>query len=184
MKLIVGLGNPEERYAGTRHNLGFEVVDKLGKSVKGSGESWQYQEKFKSEVCASRFPLILAKPQTYMNMSGLAVSKIASFYKISPEDIIIIHDELDLPLGHIKLRLGGAGAGHHGVESVIKYLGTDKFIRVRCGIGVQHFNAEHFVLEAFMPSEKQEVRRMIKKAVEAIQLLLDKGLTIAQSQYN
>lgn len=168
MKLIVGLGNPEERYAGTRHNLGFEVVDKLGKRVKGEGESWQYQEKFKSEVCASCFPLILAKPQTYMNMSGLAVSKIASFYKISPEDIIIIHDELDLPLGHIKVRLGGAHAGHHGVESVIKYLGTDKFIRVRCGIGPSA-NAEKFVLSTFLPSEKHHVRRMIKKAVETIE---------------
>lgn len=180
MKLIVGLGNPEERYAATRHNLGFEVVDKLGKSVKGTEESWQYQEKFKSEVFrldftlnASQLPLILAKPQTYMNMSGLAVSKIANFYKISPEDIIIIHDELDLPLGHIKVRLGGAGAGHHGVESVIKYLRTDKFIRVRCGIGVQQFSAEHFVLETFMPSEKHDVRRMMKKAVDAIWKLLE-----------
>lgn len=183
MKLIVGLGNPEERYAGTRHNLGFEVVDKLVSSIKYQ-VLWEEEKKFKSQIARISQDLSVAKPQTYMNMSGLAVSKIASFYKISPEDIIIIHDELDLALGHIKLRLGGAGAGHHGVESVIKYLGTDKFIRVRCGIGVQHFNAEHFVLEAFMPSEKQSVRRMIKKAVEAIQLLLDKGLTIAQSQYN
>lgn len=167
MKLIVGLGNPEERYIGTRHNLGFEVVDRLVSSIKYP-VLWEEEKKFKSQIARISQDLSVIKPQTYMNMSGLAVSKIASFYKISPEDIIIIHDDLDLPLGHIKVRLGGAHAGHHGVESVIKYLGTDKFIRVRCGIGPSA-NAEKFVLSTFLPSEKHHVRRMIKKAVESIE---------------
>ena len=197
MKLVVGLGNPEERYASTRHNLGFEIVDLLGKRVKGQGGSWKYEEKFKSEILnftlyASH--LTLVKPQTFMNKSGMAIRLLADYYKISPEDVIIIYDELDLPLGKIKVRLGGAAAGHHGVESIIEALGTDKFIRVRLGIGNlrtksgehkgQTVSAEKFVLEPFMPQEKSQVKHMTKQAVKALEILLGKGLEYTQTQFN
>lgn len=197
MKLIVGLGNPGEKYAKVRHNLGFEVVEELAKRVKGQGESWKIETRFKSEILnftlnASRFTLV--KPQTYMNQSGVAVSAIANYFKIASEDIIVIHDELDLPLGKIKVRLGGAAAGHHGVESIIDSLGTDKFIRVRLGIGNlktqsgEHKEAsisvEKFVLEPFIHSEKPQVKHMIKQSLKALDLLLEKGLTVAQNQYN
>lgn len=194
---MVGLGNPEERYAKTRHNLGFEIVEELGKKGKGQGGSWEYNEKFKSKILnftlnASR--LTLVKPQTFMNQSGIAVKLLAKYYKVSSQDIIVIHDELDLPLGKIKVRLGGAAAGHHGVESVIESLGTDQFIRVRLGIGnlktqssehkKVHVSAEKFVLEPFMHSEKAQVKHMVKQAIKALEELLEKGLEYAQNQFN
>ena len=191
MKLVVGLGNPEGRYANTRHNLGFEVADELTRKL--NLVDWTSENKFKSELI--RTPeLILVKPQTFMNQSGLAVRQLADYYKIAPEDIIIIHDELDLPLGKIKVRLGGAAAGHHGVESIINSLETDQFIRVRLGIGnlktqgaehkATHVSAEKFVLEPFLHSEKAQVKHMIKQTLKALDLLLEKGLSIAQNQYN
>lgn len=191
MKLIVGLGNPESRYAGTRHNLGFDILDELTRKFKL--EDWSKEDKFKSEVIKTP-ELILVKPQTFMNKSGMAVSLIYQFYKIAPEDLIIVHDELDLPLGKIKVRLGGAAAGHHGVESIIEALGTDKFIRLRLGIGNlrtksaehkgQTLSAEKFVLEKFMHKEKSQVKHMIKQAMKALDLLLQEGIEKAQNQFN
>jgi PTH1 family peptidyl-tRNA hydrolase len=196
MKLLVGLGNPEEKYANTRHNLGFDVVSDLQRKLNGS--EWSNNATFRSELSEIRYPndhkVLLIRPQTYMNNSGLAVAKLASFYKVEPEDIIIIHDELDLPLGHIKIRLGGSAAGHHGVESIMEKLGTDKFIRVRLGIGnlktalgergTNHFGAEHYVLEPFMPNESSDVKKMIKQTIKAIEILLTKGYENAQNQFN
>lgn len=191
MKLIIGLGNPESRYAGTRHNLGFEILDELVKKL--NLVDWVKEDKFKSELIKTA-ELILVKPQTYMNNSGMAVKILADFYKVPTEEIVIVHDELDLPLGKIKVRKGGAAAGHHGVESIISSLGGDQFIRVRLGIGNlktqssehknQSLNAEKFVLEPFKPVEKPQVKHMIKQAIRALELLLQKGLPEAQNQFN
>lgn len=181
MKLVVGLGNPEDKYAKTRHNLGFEILDELVKKL--NLVDWSLESKFKAELIKTP-ELILAKPQTYVNNSGMAVRQLADYFKISPEDIIILHDELDLPLGKIKVRIGGAAAGHHGVESIINILGTDRFIRIRLGIGGIHLDAEKFVLEPFTHSEKSQVKHMIKQAIKALDLLLEKGLDIAQNQFN
>ncbi len=192
MKLIVGLGNPEDKYAGTRHNLGFEVLDEFRRKLNLA--NWSLENKFKSEIIKVSPNLMLVRPQTYMNKSGLAVSLIARFYKIKSEDIIVLHDDLDLLLGKIKVRLGGGVAGHHGVESIMQALGTDQFVRVRLGIGNtqgflgEHkraaFNAERFVLEAFMPNEKSKVKSMRKQAIKALELLLEQGLDKAQNQFN
>lgn len=192
MLLIVGLGNPGEKYQKTRHNLGFEVVGEFVSSVKHQ-VLWEKSEKLKSEIIKTP-EIIFAKPLTYMNNSGLAVSLLTRYYKIPATDVIIIHDELDLPLGHIKIRLGGSAAGHHGIESVIAKLGTDQFIRVRLGIGNlnsqsgehkhRSFNAEHFVLDYFQPNEKSTVKRMIKLALQGIETILEKGLEKAQHQFS
>lgn len=196
MYLIVGLGNPGEQYRGTRHNLGFEVADKLGAKGEGKEKGWKYQQGLKSEILQLDPSLILAKPRTYMNNSGLAVKLLADYYKIAPEEIIAIHDELDLPLGKIKIRSGGAAAGHHGVESIIGALGTDKFVRVRLGIGPESgrailsehkadsFNVEKFVLEQFVPGERARVKQLIKHAEVAVETILKKGLAKAQNEYN
>ncbi|MBI2599843.1 aminoacyl-tRNA hydrolase [Candidatus Daviesbacteria bacterium] len=187
MKLIVGLGNPGSKYEQVKHNLGFRVVDEFSVKCKVQSAKWEYEEKFKSEIVKcqlSNVKCILVKPQTYMNNSGLAVKLLTSYYKISPTDIIVVHDELDLPLGKIKVRVGGSAAGHHGVESIIDSLGTDQFVRVRLGIGNEKshsgehqrvsFAAEEFVLEQFLPTEKPEVSQMVKQAAEDIVSLIDK----------
>jgi len=178
MKLVAGLGNPGEKYIGVRHNLGFEVVDelakKIGNSEKGTPYSWKYEEKFKSEVInytlkANRYTLV--KPQTYMNNSGVAVKLLSDYYKIDPSDIIIIHDDLDILLGKIKVRSNGAAGGHHGVESIIESLGTDQFTRVRLGIGNDkrvHSEAEKFVLDPFLPGERSKVKSATKQAISIL----------------
>ncbi len=184
MKIIVGLGNPGEQYNKVRHNLGFEVLDEFSRKIDG-GE-WSNDNKLKSEIIKIK-DILLAKPQTYMNNSGMAVNLLMDYFKVPAEDIIIIHDEMDLPLGKIKIRLGGAAAGHHGVESIIKALGTDQFIRVRLGIEPSEVfirQPEKFVLESFIQKEKPEVKHMIKQAIKALELLLEKGLDSAQNQYN
>lgn len=199
MKLIVGLGNPGDQYLGTRHNLGFLIVDHFARGM-GSG-GWNLEKKFTSEVIyinpVNQPPtsnLILAKPQTSMNKSGLAVSKLTNYYKIDPKDMIVIHDDLDLLLGKIKIRLGGGAAGHHGVESIIEALGTDQFIRVRIGIGNsagfggEHkrtsFNAEKFVVEFFEAGERSKIKSATKQVVAAIETLLTDGLEKVQNQFN
>jgi peptidyl-tRNA hydrolase, PTH1 family len=192
MKLIVGLGNPGEKYQNVRHNLGFEVVKNYIKHTFPNS-SWDLDKKLKSEVFKYG-DLIFAKPQTFMNNSGMAVRLLADFYKIAAPNITIVHDELDLPLGKIKVRIGGAAAGHHGVESIIKDLETDKFVRIRLGIGNTktqaaerkkvHVSAEKFVLEPFIRSEKSQVKHMIKQSLKAIKTLLEDGIEKAQNQFN
>ena len=196
MKLIIGLGNPGDSYKNTRHNLGFAVVDQFLNQAKDLGLSWKQEKKFKAEICQfnyvlgpKSYQLLLVKPQTFMNDSGIAVSAVAEYFKIPVEDIIVIHDDVDIVLGKIKVRMGGSGAGHHGVESVIKDLDSPDFIRVRLGIGgAKRLNEERsmekFVLETFLPNERSKVKHMIKTAVEAVELLLEKGLETAQNQYN
>lgn len=191
MILIVGLGNPGEKFVNTRHNLGFESVELLRRKL-GLGD-WSNEEKFKSEIVKFE-ELILVRPKTFMNRSGLAVSKLTLFYKVPPEQVIVVHDELDLPLGHIKIRVGGSGAGHHGIESIMQHLGSDKFIRVRLGISVwkaisgEHkhaaFNAEKFVVDEFQSNEKSKVKSMLKRSIKAVEAIVNEGLEKAQNQFN
>ena len=131
MKLIVGLGNPGKKYEKCRHNAGFIVLDKFSKEKK---LKWEKSSKFESMI-AEYEDLILVKPQTFMNKSGVAVSKIVNFYKISPSDLIVIHDDVDLPLGSVKKQRGKNAAGHHGVEDIIEKIGTKDFWRIRVGVG-------------------------------------------------
>ncbi|MBI4039022.1 aminoacyl-tRNA hydrolase [Candidatus Daviesbacteria bacterium] len=191
--LIIGLGNPGDKYKNVRHNLGFEVMDKLVASSKYQ-VVWEEQKEFKSQVAKISKDILCAKPQTYMNNSGMAVKLLNTYYQLPTTNIIVIYDELDLPLGKIKVRMGGAAAGHHGVESIINSLGTDQFIRVRLGIGNlrtqsgehkgQTISAEKFVLESFLHSEKSQVKHMIKQAIKALDLLLEKGLEHTQNQFH
>lgn len=201
MKLIVGLGNPGEKYIHTRHNLGFSVVEKFAKEL-GVDTHWKTDTKMKAEIATTVLDgkaedgekLFIVKPMTYMNLSGMAVGALSLFYKIDPSDIVIVHDELDLPVGMMKIRNGGAAAGNHGVESVIQHLGTDKFWRFRLGIGVSHNhsevgkqvirNAEDFVLGTFSHDEAGKVRELIKKSVKALSVFLDAGPERAMNQFN
>jgi len=189
MRLIVGLGNPGKKYEKTRHNLGFMVLDALLQDLTPVEKTaWKKNNKFNC-LMAKVGDLILAKPQAFMNNSGQAVAKIANFYKIKPEDIWVIHDESDLPLGKMKIVQARGAAGHKGVESIIKELGAEEFVRFRLGIGKPGFSltereAESYVLSPFGQGGRKKVRVLMKKAVKAIKYSLDKGLEKAMNRYN
>lgn len=189
MKLIVGLGNPGEKYEDTRHNLGFVVLDALLQALTPVEKTaWKENRKFNSEI-AKIGNLILAKPQTFMNASGRAVFKIADFYKIKPGDIWVIHDDIDLIPGGIRIVKGRGSAGHRGVASIIKELGTTDFVRFRLGIGHPGFGSsekeiERYVLNSFSRGERSKAGRLVKKAVKAIEIALEEGLEKAMNQFN
>ena len=203
MKLIVGLGNPGEKYARTRHNLGFVVVENFLKDFETVEKTtWEDSKKFKSEIAqiewqprhGSLEKVILAKPQTYMNNSGLAVKIITDFYKIPADSVWVVHDDIDLPLGNMKIRFGGASAGHHGVESIMEHLGTDKFWRFRMGTGLKNHrlniknqklkNVEDYVLHDFTGQEKGKIKALVKRGVRAIEASLEDGLEAAMNRFN
>lgn len=200
MKLLVGLGNPGEKYEKTRHNLGFVVLDHLLKKIENLNNSfWDEEKKIKSQtkkVDIKGSTVLLIKPLTFMNESGNAVAAASSYYKIEPKDIIIIHDDLDLPLGKIRVRFGGGHGGHKGVESVIKHLNTDKFLRVRLGIGHPHHHegklkegkshiaVEDYVLSIFSPSDKGKVKTMTSQVVKIVDQIMAHGIDLYLSKFN
>lgn len=210
MKLIVGLGNPGVKYESTRHNVGFMVLEHFLKDLEPVSKSnWDKNEKLKSEIYVLEYQrrslrsgqakdgevekVILARPQTHMNNSGMAVSLIAKYYKIKPADIWVVNDELDLPLGTMKIRFGGSGAGHHGIESIMDTLKTDKFWRIRMGIGIsknkegmdkQHLDVNDYVLNGFRGGEASKARIMIKRGSKALRQALEGGIESAQNQFN
>lgn len=203
MKLVVGLGNPEEKYQNTRHNIGFWVIEALLRELtplKKTG--WERNKQLKAEI-AKIDELILAKPLVPMNASGIAVRNLASNFKLQTSNIWLIHDDLDLVLGKIKIVKGRGAAGHRGVDSVIKSLGSSDFIRFRLGIGqpkkagkwwvssgglasenVKHQEVIDFVLSKFERKEGIEVEKMVKKAVQMIQFALEKGIEAAMSRFH
>jgi PTH1 family peptidyl-tRNA hydrolase len=160
---------------------------------------WEDNKKTKSQIkklTVKRITALLAKPQTFMNNSGMAVSLLLQYFKAKPEDLIVIYDELDLPLGKIQIRFGGGTAGHNGIESIIKYIGTDKFLRIRMGVGKpmridgskfdqkRHHSIENYVLHEFSDGEHQEVRTMIRHVQKNLEILLEHGFDTFMSKYN
>lgn len=199
MKLIVGLGNSGEKYLNTRHNIGFEVLDKLLEDIEPLKKTfWESDKISKSlikRIKTPKYEVILAKPQVFMNNSGESIGKLSSYYKIDFADIYIIHDDLDLPLGKLRVRMGGAAGGHKGVESIINSLKSDKFLRIRLGIGHPHRrDASHrdkstqavdeYVLARFTPSEKSKVRTMTNQVIKNLNLILEHGIDLYMSKYN
>ena len=173
MKLIVGLGNPGSRYDATRHNIGFRVIDTLKAAHHIVLRRHLPTAKYGEGVIAAQ-PVALAKPLTYMNVSGKAVADLCAHYSIPPNDLIVIHDDLDLTLNRIKLKMRGGDAGHYGVRSVIEHLGTGDFVRIRVGIGRPASKDEvvAFVLSPFTPDELPLVDETIHMAAEKIENLL------------
>ncbi len=168
MKLVVGLGNPGEKYARSRHNVGFMVVDEL---VKRDVLSPSVDKKSESIIYKSGNDVLFQKTQTFMNASGKAVQSLANFYKIESANILVIHDDVDLDFGEIKHQFDRSSAGHNGVESVIKLLGTQEFHRLRVGIGRPQnasFDVQNWVLEDFAERE-DEVKKIIAKAAEVVE---------------
>jgi PTH1 family peptidyl-tRNA hydrolase len=181
--LVVGLGNPGPRYETTRHNLGFLVADILADRL---GSGFKVHKRSGAEVTTGRLggrSIVLAKPRVYMNESGRQVGPLANFYSVAPADVIVLHDELDIDFGRIRLKFGGGAAGHNGLRSVSSALGTNDFQRVRIGIGRPPGRkpGATFVLENFSTAERPEVGTICEQAADATELLIELGLEPAQN---
>jgi PTH1 family peptidyl-tRNA hydrolase len=180
---VVGLGNPGPTYAKTRHNIGFVVADLLAARLGGN---FKVHKKSGAEIVTGRLggrPVVLAKPRVYMNESGRQIGPLAKFYTVPPADIVVIHDELDIEFGRIRLKFGGGVAGHNGLRSVASSLGSNDFARTRVGIGRPpgRKEAAAFVLENFTTAERAEVPTICAQAADATELLIAQGLEPAQN---
>ena len=185
MKLIVGLGNPGKEYAGSRHNLGFRCINQLAKDHGIGIDKRQCQAQLGVGRIAG-VQVVLGKPRTYMNLSGKSVHMMMGRFKAKREDIVVIHDDLDLPLGRIRFYANGGPGGHKGVESIIAALGSRDFVRVRIGVGrpPPGMDPVDFVLLDFSPTERPLVEEAIAKVGEAVPFLLKEGLAAAMNKYN
>jgi len=189
MVLIIGLGNPGRKFQKTRHNIGFITIDNLQLTIDNF-LNWKKEKKLQAEISKGKIngkKVLLAKPQTFMNNSGQAVRKIVSRVKCQMSNVFVVHDDIDLPLGKIRISKGRGAAGHKGIESIIKELKTKDFIRFRIGIRPKSTistiveNVDRFVLQKFNREEEKIIKEIIKKTVEAIGLAIQEGIEKAQS---
>ncbi len=185
MKIIAGLGNPGERFAGTRHNVGFSTIVELGDKYDIRFTEKKHKAVFGKGIIEGE-KVILAMPQTFMNSSGESVRELADYYKCGPEDIIIIYDDIDLPVGKIRIREKGSAGGHNGMKNIISHLGVQDFVRVRVGIGKKPDNMDlaDYVLSRFSKEELPEIRNGCKMACDAVGVILKDGATTAMNLYN
>lgn len=184
MKIIAGLGNPGDQYRMTRHNMGFLVLDAL---AEDAGIAVQ-KKKFEALLGDGRIGnerVLLVKPQTFMNLSGQSIRQAADFYQKTPEEIIVVHDDLDLPFGTVRIKVGGGDGGHKGIRSLMDHLGG-AFTRVRLGIGKPSFkdDTEHYVLQPFPKADLETLAEVVRKACEAVREILDSGVRPAMNRFN
>lgn len=193
MKLIVGLGNPGPTYAGSRHNVGFQCLNLFARGQEIEFSRQQSKAKIGTgEVLDQK--VILAKPRTFMNLSGESVAPLMRYYKIDPADLLVIYDDLDLPLGKIRIRESGGPGGHNGMKSIIAHLGSQDFPRIRVGIGAPSedglsasapgHRGREYVLGHFTPQEKIAIENVCQRVSEAICCILAKGISAAMNKYN
>lgn len=186
MKLIVGLGNPGAQYANTRHNVGFEVIDILAEHIGSFGESKEakalvHKVNYKGEK------LLLVKPQTYMNLSGVSVRALVDYYKIDLEkDLLIVYDDIDLPIGSIRVRSEGSAGGHNGMKNIVQYLGTTKIPRVRIGIDPKppYMDLADYVLSRFEKADREAIEEGLRQGAKAVLSFLEDGIEKTMNQYN
>jgi len=181
VKFVIGLGNPGSRYVHTRHNLGWRVLDALAAELPT-----EEQREMCEGLAARAGCVTLFKPLTYMNESGRAVARLASDRGVGPQDMLVVLDDLNLPLGSVRLRAGGSAGGHRGLQSVIDALGTEQVPRLRLGIGPlrEGMSARQFVLSPFEETELESCNRMVERAVAAVLCWLAEGVEAAMSRYN
>lgn len=185
--LIVGLGNPGPEYSRNRHNVGQMVLDELAARVGGNFKA----HKARAQVLEGRLGiggprLVLAKPSTYMNVSGGPVSALARFYDVEPSRVVAVHDEIDIPFNTVKLKIGGGEGGHNGLRDISKALATKDYLRVRVGVGRPpgRMDTADYVLRDFAPAEKKELPFLLDDASDAVELLISEGLTAAQQRFH
>ena len=184
MWLVVGLGNPGTEYAQSRHNIGFLVVDELGRRACVAG----FRDKHGGLLASAKLAhttISLLKPMEYMNLSGQAVVRAAGFYRAEPAHVVVVHDEVDLPLGQLRLKVGGGHGGHNGVRSIIDLWGQSDFVRVRCGVGrPQGGNMTGHVLGRFSPDEAGPAGQLTSHAADAVEAIIARGPLLAMNTYN
>lgn len=186
MKIFVGLGNPGAEYSATKHNVGFMLADKLAEELGAN----DWRKKFDALVAETFFEgekILIVKPQTFMNLSGKAVGPLTDFYKVAPENLTVAHDDMDLPVGMIRLRPKGSGGGHHGIESIIQFLGGEKnFPRVRIGIGrpPENRSVNSHVLSPFNEEDAKKISAAIENLVPAVICIFREGIDAAMNNFN
>ena len=186
MKLVIGLGNPGPRYAESRHNIGYLVVDELAR--RWAADVSRYDRDFEGligEAQAEGQRVLLLKPMTFMNLSGRSVAAVRRFYKLATQDVLVIYDDLDLPVGQLRVRAGGSAGGHRGMTDVLQQLATDEVPRVRIGIGKVHPSATvEYVLSRFEPDERPLMEAALTTAADAATCWLRAGIDAAMNQFN
>lgn len=184
-KVIAGLGNPGARYARSRHNVGFQCVDAL---AGAHGLAFSMEPRLHAQIAQGSIagvPVLLVKPMTYMNLSGKAVQAVLHYYRRTPADLLVVYDDLDLPVGRVRMRPAGGSGGHKGMQSIIQALGTEEFARLRIGIGRPTAgDPADYVLQDFTLDEAVEIARVVDRAVEAIRLWLQGNLDAAMNLVN
>lgn len=181
LKCIVGLGNPGDKYLNTRHNIGFRVLDTLAERM---GRKFQFESKWESKTCKVD-DVLLVQPMTYMNESGRAIGSLARFFRWDPEQILVVFDDISLPLGHLRFRMKGGHGGHNGVRSLLAHLPTDNFARLKLGIdGVSGEQLVGHVLGTFATAERELVENTLARAADAVQLALSSGPEKAANEFN
>lgn len=183
--LVVGLGNPGPRYAATRHNVGFMVADLLGERIGATFKSHRANVDLLEGRLAGA-PVVLAKPRSFMNSSGGPVVNAARFFKIDPERVVVVHDDLDLPFGTLRLKRGGGDGGHNGLKSITSALGSKDYVRVRLGIGRPPGRQDpaDFVLREFGSAERRDLPVDVDRAADAVEMVLRDGLQASQLRYH
>ena len=185
MKIIAGLGNPGSEYAKTRHNVGFMFVDALA----GKLGVTEWKDKFEAKIGETRIgseKVLLVKPQTYMNESGRSLGPLMSFYKLEPEDLIVVHDDMDIPAGTIRIRKKGSAGGHNGIKSILAHVGDEHFPRVRIGIGrpLPGWTVVNHVLAPFPEEDAKQVAEAIEYLIPAVECIVKEDIDKAMNQYN
>ena len=184
--LVVGLGNPGDKYENTRHNAGFLVADELGERGDFPIQRLKFKALTNTAAIGGQGVLVM-KPVTYMNLSGEAVGEAAKFYKIPPDHVLVVSDDVDLPLGRLRLRTGGSAGGHNGLKSIIQHLGTDQFPRLRVGVGEKphpDYDMADWVLGKFVGEDKKAIDAAVKRAADAIECILDQGIDRGMGKFN
>jgi PTH1 family peptidyl-tRNA hydrolase len=182
---VVGLGNPGPEYAHTRHNAGFLVVDLIGENLRAS--YWKDEAGAKTAIVRlGEGDVVLAKPETYMNVSGKAVAKLSASYEVPPAEIVIVHDDIDLAPGLVRVKRGGGHGGHNGLRSLTEQLGTDTYLRVRVGVGRPpgRMDAADYVLEPLRGAALEELEAMVPTAAQAVLHVLEHGVESAMQEFN
>lgn len=184
MKIIAGLGNPGAQYAGTPHSIGFEAVDAIAAEA---GAVWESKKAFNCLMARCVFagvPVLLVKPQTYMNLSGDSVAPVVKYHNATAADLLVIQDDIDLPVGRMRLRKGGGSGGHNGIKSVVERLGTQDFVRLKLGVGKDRSNVIAHVLGKFSPETRKTMDLVVAAAVKASASVIRNGYARAMNEFN